>query len=219
MDEQQLIELIQQKKYEQALEMLFKAIEEQPDEPNHYINTGTILADAGKVEEAERFFQKALTLDSEHGGAYYGLANIYFNHERYSEAVKLYQKALVVNKEDADIHYMLGMSFINSGDFNAALPYMMRSYEIKPADDEIAFQYGLILCQLSMYDEAVAVLNELLVRQPEHTDALYNLALARYMLDDDAEQAINTFKRVTAIQPDHLLAGHAINMFGQLKEE
>ncbi|KAA1040029.1 tetratricopeptide repeat protein [Macrococcus equipercicus] len=219
MNEQYLIELIQQKKYEQALAMLFKAIEENPDEPNHYINAGTILADAGKVEEAERFFRKALTLDAEHSGAYYGLANIYFNYERYTDAVPLYQKALAVNNGDADIHYMLGMSFINSGDFQSALPYMMRSYELKPADDEVAFQYGLLLCQLSMYEEAVSVLDALLAGQPEHTDALYNIALARYMTDDDAARALETFHRVTAIQPDHLLAGHAITMFEQLKEE
>lgn len=219
MNEEQLVSFIQQKKYDQALEMLFEAIEKEPDETTHYINVGTILADAGKVEEAERFFQKALILDATHGGAYYGLANIYFNQERYEEAITLYQKAVANHLEDADTLYMLGMSYVNTGDYKASLPYLMRSYELKSDDIEIAFQYGLVLCQLEMFDEAVTVLNGILEHDAEHTDALYNLGLAQYMLDEDAAKAIETFKQVTAIQPDHLLAGHAVVMFEQLKGE
>ncbi|TDM04422.1 tetratricopeptide repeat protein [Macrococcus carouselicus] len=219
MNDEQLVELIRNKQYDKALGLLFKAIDMAPDDATHYINAGTILADANKTEEAERFFQKALTLDETHGGAYYGLANIYFNQERYQEAATLYRKAVSHQLQDADTFYMLGMSFINLGDFKTAMPYLMRSYEMNADDREVAFQYGLVLCQLEMYQEAVRVLDHVLATDPQHTDALYNLALAAYMLDSDAEAALVKFRRIVEIQPDHLLAGHAINMFEQLKEE
>ncbi|TDL98229.1 tetratricopeptide repeat protein [Macrococcus brunensis] len=219
MNDELLVEFIKNKQYDKALELLFKAIEEEPAEANHYINAGTILADANKLEEAERFFQKALTVDETHGGAYYGLANIYFNHERYQEAATLYQKAVTNGLEDADTFYMLGMSFVNLGDFKTAMPYLMRSYEMNAGDTEVGFQYGLVLCQLEMFSEAVTVLNEVLVKEPHHTDARYNLALAQYMQNEDVDQALESFRQIIELQPDHLLAGHAIKMFEQLKEE
>ncbi|GGB04298.1 tetratricopeptide repeat protein [Macrococcus hajekii] len=219
MDDKQLVAFIEKKQFDKALELLFSAIESEPEEAAHYINAGTILADANKTEEAERFFQKALTLDANHGGAYYGLANLYFNQECFQEAATLYQKAVGAGLKDTDTFYMLGMCFVNLGDFRTAMPYLMRSYEMHPDDQEVAFQYGLVLCHLEMYKEAVQVLNGIVTIDDEHTDALYNLALAEYMLDSDVDVALARFRSIVEIQPDHLLAGHAITMFEQLKEE
>ncbi|MCY1026756.1 tetratricopeptide repeat protein, partial [Mammaliicoccus sciuri] len=50
-------------------------------------------------------------------------------------------------------------------------------------------------------------------------DALYNLGLAKYMKNENAEEALVYFRKAVHIQPDHLLSGHAINMFEQLLEE
>lgn len=219
MNDNQLMELIKNKNYEEALKLLFEAIESDPKEVTHYINVGTILFDTGKLEEAERFFQKAITVNPEHGGAYYGLANIYYNAERFDEAVKLYQKAVANELQDADTYYMLGMSFVNLGDMNSALPYLMRAHELNNMDTEIAFQYGLVMCQLSMYRDAVNMLQRVMDQDANHADALYNLTLAQYMIDEDADNAIEGFKSVLKVSPDHMLAGHAVKQFELLKEE
>lgn len=218
MNEDQLIELIKEKDIEAALELLFQQIEKEPEEANHYINAGTLLAEAGKEEEAERFFQKALTLNKEHGGAYYGLANIYFNHQRFTEAIKLYQKAIEYGLKDADTYYMLAMCFVNLGDHKAALAYMLEAYNLKSADDEIAFQYGLVLCQLEMYQQGILVFDKLLMKNNNHADALYNKALAQFMIDENIEQAINTFKAALIADPEHMLSAHAIKNFETMQE-
>ena len=82
-NENEIVELIENKKFDEALKCLFENIEENPNEVTNYINAGTILAEADELEKAEKFFQKAITINEEHGGAYYSLANLYYNQQRF----------------------------------------------------------------------------------------------------------------------------------------
>lgn len=217
--EEQIVELIQDKKFDQALSYLFENIEADPNEVTNYINAGTILSEANDIERAEKFFRKAITVNESHGGAYYSLANLYYNQQRFEEAVKLYQHALKRGLNDADTNFMLGMSFNELGAHTEALPYVMRASELNNEDVEIGFQYGLTLCQLEMFEEAVKQLEIVLAKDPKHVDALYNLGLAKYMKNEDPHEALTYFRKAVDIQPDHLLSGHAIKMFEQLAEE
>ncbi|GGI40177.1 tetratricopeptide repeat protein [Mammaliicoccus stepanovicii] len=218
-NEKKILELIESKKFDQALSLLFENIEEDPNEVTNYINAGTILSEANETERAEKFFQKAITVNEDHGGAYYSLANLYYNEQRFEEAVKLYQIAIQKGLNDADTNFMLGMCFNELGAHTEALPFVMRASELNPEDVEIGFQYGLTLCQLEMFEEAIKQLEIVLTHDSQHVDALYNLGLAKYMLNEDPKEALNYFEKAVEIQPDHLLSGHAIKMFEQLIEE
>ena len=218
-NENEIVELIENKKFDEALKCLFENIEENPNEVTNYINAGTILAEADEIEKAEKFFQKAITINEEHGGAYYSLANLYYNQQRFDEAVKLYQFAIQKGLNDSDTNFMLGMCFNELGAHTEAMPYVMRAHELKPDDLEIAFQYGLTLCQVEMFGEAITQLENVLEKDSQHVDALYNLGLAKYMKNEDAEEALQYFNKAVEIQPDHLLSGHTIKMFEQMSEE
>nr|WP_263313095.1 tetratricopeptide repeat protein [Mammaliicoccus sp. Marseille-Q6498] len=218
-NEKEIVELIKNKKFDQALNLLFENIEEDPNEVTNYINAGTILSEANDVERAEKFFQKAITVNENHGGAYYSLANLYYNQQRFDEAIKLYQMAIQKGLNDSDTNFMIGMCFNELGANTEALPYMMRASELNPNDTEIGFQYGLTLCQTEMFKEAIVQLEHVLEKEPEHVDALYNLGLAKYMQNEDPNEALIYFRKAVEIQPDHLLSGHAIKMFEQMIEE
>src|SRR5699024_11139174 len=94
-----------------------------------------------------------------------------------------------------------------------AMPYVIRAHELKPENVEIAYQYCLTLCQVEMFGEAITKLENVLEKDPQHVDALYNLGLAKYMKNEDAEEALQYFNKAVEIQPDHLLSGHAIKTF------
>lgn len=86
-------------------------------------------------------------------------------------------------------------------------------------DVEVQFQYGLVLCHLEMYEQAVSQLKYVLTLDEAHTDALYNLGLATYMLTEDTESAIEYFERAVSINPEHLMSQHAIKTFKSIAEE
>ncbi|MGW9984953.1 tetratricopeptide repeat protein [Staphylococcus cohnii] len=220
MNQEQIYTLIKQGNFEQALAALFENIEANPNEVENYINSGILIAEAGEIDKAEKFFQKALTIDPENGAVYYNLANVYYNEGRYKEAVKLYQQALQYKVDEIDTNYMIGMSFNQLEAFTEALPFLMTAAEKDNRNDvEVQFQYGLVLCHLEMYEQAVSQLKYVLTLDEAHTDALYNLGLATYMLTEDTESAIEYFERAVSINPEHLMSQHAIKTFKSIAEE
>ena len=220
MNQEQIYTLIKQGNFEQALTALFENIEANPNEVENYINAGILIAEAGEIDKAEKFFQKALTIDPKNGAVYYNLANVYYNEGRYKEAVKLYQQALQYKVDEIDTNYMIGMTFNQLEAFTEALPFLMTAAEKDNRKDvEVQFQYGLVLCHLEMYEQAVSQLQYVVSLDDKHTDALYNLGLATYMLTEDTECAIEYFERAVAINPEHLMSQHAIKKFKSIAEE
>ncbi|MGI2270801.1 tetratricopeptide repeat protein [Staphylococcus cohnii] len=220
MNQEQIYTLIKQGNFEQALAALFENIEANPNEVENYFNAGILIAEAGEIDKAEKFFQKALTIDPENGAVYYNLANVYYNEGRYKEAVKLYQQSLQYKVDEIDTNYMIGMSFNQLEAFTEALPFLMTAAEKDNRNDvEVQFQYGLVLCHLEMYEQAVSQLKYVLTLDEAHTDALYNLGLATYMLTEDTESAIEYFERAVSINPEHLMSQHAIKTFKSIAEE
>lgn len=202
--------------YEEALELIFKTIEESPKEEAHYINGAIVLSQIGKVEEAERFLQQALVLDPNSFSACYTLGNLYFNAERYKEAVTLYLNVYDKHHDDANLNFMVARSYVNQGEMTMAIPFFEMAHNSAPEDIDLNFEYGLTLCQLEKYDPAYKLLT-FVTEQTEHADAEYNLGLATYMKDSDISKARTHFKRATAIQKDHHLAHHALKKFEELE--
>ena len=202
--------------HEQALEIIFKTIDENPKDETHYINSAVVLSQIGKIEEAERFLQQALVLKPESFSAGYTLANLYFNAERYKEALTLYLNVYDKHYEDSDLNFMIARSYVNTGDFLMSIPFFDTAHKNEPEDMDISFEYGLTLCQLEQYEPAQKLLT-LVTEKTNHADAEYNLGLATYMKDDDIEAAERHFKRAIDIQADHHLAHHALKKFKELE--
>lgn len=202
--------------YEEALELIFKTIDEFPKEEAHYINGAVVLSQIGKEEEAERFLQQALVLDPNSFSACYTLGNLYFNAERYKEAVTLYLNVYDKHHKDEDLNFMIARSYVNLGDFTMAIPFFEMAHESAPDDIDLNFEYGLTLCQLEKYEPAYKLLT-FVTNAAEHADAEYNLGLVTYMKDNDINKAREHFTRATAIQKDHHLAHHALKKFEELE--
>lgn len=195
--------------YEKALQLIFEAVEEEPDEEVHYINGGSLLHRIGRDEEAEKFLQKAIALNGASTSAYYTLAGLYFDNERYEEAIRLYLIAYSRNPEDPDLNFMLALSYTHIDDKRRAVQFYEVAHKEKPEDTDITFQYGLLCCQLSLYKQAEILLSEVIEKEP-HADACYNLGLVMLMMYDDKKEAVRLFKEAVNIQASHHLAQNAL---------
>lgn len=199
---------------EDALQIIFNSIEEEPDEEVHYINGGNLLHRLGRDTEAETFLQKAIELNPKSTSAFYSLANIYFNHERYEEAIRLYLLAYSRNPEDADLNFMIAMSYVNTNEPERALQFFEVAHQERPDDIGTNFQYGLLCCQLNLFEPAEKLLGYV-VAHTRHADAEYNLGLLKLVRDDDKTAARMHFENATAIQKDHHLAHHALKKISE----
>lgn len=215
---EQGIEALQNKEYEQAIAAFLQAIEENPDDAVGYINVGNVFASVGDTEKAERFFQKAITLDAEAGTALYGLANLYYNEERYEEAAKLYEQAIRKGIEEADAYFMLGKSLERSEQAKLALPYLQRAAELAPEDLEIRLSYGILLANLEVFDKAGEEFRYVVEQDAENADAHYNLGFLYAVSTDQKDDALHHLKQAFTLNPEYEQARYIYDMI-QLDEQ
>lgn len=114
---------------------------------------------------------------------------------------------------------MLGMSFVQMEELTLAMPYLLRSVELNPEDGEALFQYGIVLARSGFYEDAINMLERVLLVKPEDPDALYNIGAAYLAWQGDIVLAKNYFERAIATGASHELAENALNAIQDLENE
>lgn len=208
MDKQeQAIQFIKEKDYEQAAKLFIEHIDEHPNDSVGYINFGNLLEMMNQHEEAERFFLKAIELDEKAATAFVGLGNLYYKRKLFAEAEKMLRHALHLGIEDSEVYYLLGLVHLQKEEKMLAIPFLQRASELSD-DIEKKFQYGLALAQANYADEAEKVLKEVVLKENSHADALYNLGIIM-VHRDNLDEALYYFNQALAQDPGHKMAEDA----------
>ena len=202
--QKQAIELMREKKYEEAAKLFIEIIDENPEDPIGYINFGNVLELMHQHDKAERFYLKAIELDEKSATAFVGLGKLYYGQNMLTESEKMFQHSLRLGIEDGEVFYLLGMIHVKRKDLMLAIPFLQRADELSE-DAEIKFQYGLVLAQTNYLKEAKIVLEEVIKLKNTHADALYNLGIIAVQ-ENDNEVALSYINRALDSEPNHLLA-------------
>jgi tetratricopeptide (TPR) repeat protein len=187
-----------------AEEIFRRILEIEPENDRAHKKLGDCLHDLGRYNEAEREFKEAIRIKPDDVEYRCYLANLLveLGSERYEDAEKEFKKALELNPDD----------YLTHNDFGVLLHYWKK---YKEAEKE--FREGLRLGRYkeakSEYEEAIAILRELILTKPE---VAKNLARAHYNLGslladklkkfDDAKgefkEAIRIFKEAIKVEPE-----------------
>src|ERR1700691_1943811 len=76
---------------------LTETIKNNPNDPQAYNMRGSVLAQAGKTEDALADFNKAISLDPNYGQAFANRGLIYRKTKRLDQAMSDYERALALN--------------------------------------------------------------------------------------------------------------------------
>jgi len=210
-------ELIKQNKYDEAVAIFMKLIENHPSNPLHYINFANLLVELKQFEHAFEFYKKAIQEDNQVGTAYYGIGNIHYKQGNYDSALKMYQKAVDLGVDDSDVYYMIGLTFVQQNQVRLAIPYLQRAAELDRSVAKL-FQYGLVMAQTNYIQEAEHILKQVIDKDPKHPDALYNLGMIE-LHNNERENAKKLFEKTLSIQADHLLAIKALRTLENVNNE
>src|SRR5690625_2149435 len=103
---------LQEGKYYEATRAFFQLIENNPDEPLHYINFDNLLLELNQLEQAIHFYEAALEKHSNVATATYGIGQYYYKKSHFDKAAIYFQKAISHGLEDSVVFYMLGLCFV-----------------------------------------------------------------------------------------------------------
>ena len=116
------LELYDQRRYEEAGQMLARAIQLRPDHPSGYYSLGvTLHSGLGRSEEAARVLEQAVARDSSWVRISVLLGRVYLGLDQPDKAIRALTRATVYDPSEWRTYNWLGMAHLRSGDTEGAI--------------------------------------------------------------------------------------------------
>ncbi len=118
-------------KYKRTSGLLFRRIEENPEDYDAYFYQYQVHSEMGKKEEAIKYAMRCLELIEEKGvnpteasfyySLYYGIASVFMKLGKYDQALSAVRKGLEVLPDEVDLYYNLAAIGYFSGQSNLSI--------------------------------------------------------------------------------------------------
>ena len=123
---------------------LTEAIKNNPSDPQAYNMRGSVLAQAGKTEEALADFNKAISLDPNYGQAFANRGLIYRKTKRFDQAMADYDRSLALDPNYAPAYLGRGIVYKARKQAAEALEDFNKAISLHPDNAEAYYNRGLL---------------------------------------------------------------------------
>jgi protein O-GlcNAc transferase len=193
---------------DQAVNLMRKAIQNDPDNPVYYNNLGNALQAQGKFNEAISCYQKAVKLRRDYAEAYSNLGNAFQNQGESDEALSCCQKAVRLRPDFAAEHNNMGNAFLDQGKFNEAISCYRKVLQLTPDHFKAYYNMGNAFLDQGKPDNAASCYQKAVELKQDYAEAHNNLGIA-FQNQDMSDEAIVCFERALELRPDLVEAyGH-----------
>jgi TolB-like protein/class 3 adenylate cyclase/Tfp pilus assembly protein PilF len=194
---------------------------------------------AEAFKQSDALYRKALAIDPSYAPAWAELARNFTNEtnqgllsnkEGYLQAREAAMKALAIDPEYAPAHARLGyIAMYGDNDLAGAAQHFKRALALDPADLDVLRNSALLLRSLGRLDEALALGDAVVRRDPVNVTALFNLGCYQRMASQ-LDAAITSFHTVLSLSPAYgdaraqlgtalLLKGDAQGALAEIEQE
>ncbi|MCC6987707.1 MAG: tetratricopeptide repeat protein, partial [Acidobacteria bacterium] len=187
----------------EALSFLTRHERLAPGDHHGLVQQGRVLADLGRLAEAEAVLRRAVVVRD--AAAEFNLGTVLDQQDRWDEARAHYEQALAINPFHTRAMNNLGAGFDRRGDTVAALRLFERAIAIAPDAADLHVNYGTALTRARRFDDAVNVLTTAIALDPRDPNPHNNLGIA-FASMGDLPRAQDAFARALAIDPRHASA-------------
>jgi protein O-GlcNAc transferase len=194
-----------------AVGLISRAIEMEPDLIEAHNDLGVVLRARGRLAAAVASFQRAVYLDPGHGLAHYNLATALADLGRTEDAIEHHQRAIALMPSFAYAHNNLSRALAQLGRFKEAAEHGETASRLKPDFAAAYLNLGNALHGLRRLDEALAHYRRSLEIEPGLAVAHYNIGVVLRTQSRVAESR-PSFERAIALKPDFLAAKFGLCM-------
>ncbi len=171
--------LLDNKKVDEALPHLERAVHIYPRFFEAQLLLGTVYMDAGRWEQSAAALGRAREVNPKSAAPLFALGEVYRHQKKYDDAVRVLNEGLAMEEKSAAGHYTLGRVYWDRGDYAKAGPQVGRAIQLKPDFAEAHLLAGNILLRARQGENALTEFQEYLRLAPEGEFA----ALARQMVE------------------------------------
>jgi tetratricopeptide (TPR) repeat protein len=144
---EEAIELLQEERYREALEVLRALVTADRTNPYAFFFMAQGLFEVGEMEPARDAYRACLNLAPGHLGARIAISHVERKLGRHREAIKEGMIALEQAPTDADALYAVGLAYAARGDNPAARRYLEAFLKAKP-ELETALEVEALLASM-----------------------------------------------------------------------
>lgn len=153
-------ELVQKKKYEEAIGSFQQAIKLDPKNSKAHLLLGLTYANTGSFDQAVKYSQNSLSIEPSFA-AYHNLGLIYANKGEYEKAKTAYEQALKLNPSSFRAWYELALIHSGNGHFSDAITAYKKVIEMNPMFSDAYLGLGAAFYWSEDTESAQAVVTQL----------------------------------------------------------
>jgi predicted TPR repeat methyltransferase len=166
----------QQARSEQAVALIERSLELEPDRADWHSNLGIVLQDRLKLDDAIAAYQRAIALDPDHANAHNNLGVVMRAKGQEVEAEAAYRAAIRIDPEHSDAYHNLGVLLNGQKRSHEAALCFSKVITLQPRDPEARRLLAIAYYTLGEVDKAVGVFEEWLEEEPDSPIARHMLA-------------------------------------------
>lgn len=173
--------LIEQEKYDEALEIFNEFLEKYPEIYQVHLNIGSCSLNKGDLNKAEAEFKFVLDKITETRGDYNqepqtslraltGLGEVYFRKGDLNTASDYFSKALEVSPEDEVAAYNVGEVYFSHRQIDDAIKYFKMAIEIKPDWSKPYKKLGYVYLNKGDFENSLKYFQKFIEMDPENPE-------------------------------------------------
>jgi tetratricopeptide (TPR) repeat protein len=166
-----------------------------------YNNRGMAVAQAGRLDEAERDYRKSLEISPAYPNANNNLGHLLEQRGRSADAIPFYRAAIAAKPDLLEAHNNLGNALSDVGQADEALKEYAYVLERQPRHINSLVGSGIALAMKGATAEAQARFESALRLDPRSSSALCNLGILCAMTGR-RDEAAGYFGRALDVNPD-----------------
>jgi predicted O-linked N-acetylglucosamine transferase (SPINDLY family) len=163
---------------EEAVSLMRRAADANPDVWGFRSNLGIILAEIGRPEEAKDALERAIALEPASVPALINLSNVNMSLGRSRDAVEGYRRALQLQPANATALHNLGNALNSFGDLDGAIAHSLALLAQQPREASANLNLGRAYKEAGRLDDAIALYRAADAATPDHrilSDLLFTL--------------------------------------------
>ncbi|KAL4503531.1 hypothetical protein ABPG73_017274 [Tetrahymena malaccensis] len=193
-------ELYSNEQYQEAIEVLKKALEIEP-QPYQLLNLlGNVSYELKNYEEANEYFQKSIQLYPKNSFSYKCLGHSYLNMKKLEEAVIQLNKSIEINSEYSHAYNVLGVCYERLQMEDKAEEAYKISHSLNPQQSLPSCNLGYLYERKQNFEESESWLKKSIEINPNNYDAIIELSFLYYN-QSKYQEALTYCKQALEIDP------------------
>jgi len=213
-------ELINQEKYQEGVQILESALQEEPGIPQAMLLLATSYEELDRTEEAKAQYDRILKDDPNSIQGLIGMANVLLEEGDKEDVIALCQQILSVDDRNTQAYTILGTVYMGEDDHLRALPHLEKAVKIQPKMTRNRLNLAACYVGLNRYNEAEVILKDILREYPKFPLAHYHLGLL-YEGQGELQKAREAYEEEVELYPNLFRArfnlGKLLLQFGDRK--